>query len=87
MDNKNNTYSFWIYKKPEHILSKFLDVNGIDYLLLRPEFEKYTKETGKDLHFHYKYEHHWNSDGHALAAQLIYRKLKDDRLIPIIRRE
>jgi len=57
--------------------------NKIDYLLLRPEFEKYSRETGKRLHFPYKYENHWNTEGHALAVQLIYNKLKDDKLIPI----
>ncbi len=41
-------------KKPERILSKFFEANKIDYLLLRPEFEKYTKETGKRLHFPYQ---------------------------------
>ncbi len=70
-------------RKPEHILSNFLEANKIDYLLLRPEFERYSKETGKDLHFHYVYENHWNADGHALVAQLIYKKLKDDKLIPM----
>ncbi len=63
-------------KKPEHILVRFLEANNIDYLLLRPEFEKYTRESGKRLHFSYKYEQHWNIEGHALVAQLIYRKLK-----------
>jgi hypothetical protein len=70
-------------KKPERILSNFLEANKIDYLLLRPEFEKYIKGTGKDLHFQYNYEDHWNANGHALAAQLIYKKLKDDKLVPM----
>jgi len=70
-------------KKPERILSSFLEANGIDYLLLRPGFEKYTKETGKDLHFHYVYDNHWNANGNAVAAQLVYSKLKDDKLVQI----
>jgi hypothetical protein len=70
-------------RKPEHILSTFLATNNIDYLLLRPEFEKYSKKTGKDLHFHYAYDNHWNVNGHALAAQLIYERLSDDKLVPI----
>jgi lysophospholipase L1-like esterase len=70
-------------KKPERILSNFLEANNIDYLLLRPEFEEYTKETRKRLQFPYEYENHWNADGHALTAQLIYKKLKDDELVPI----
>ncbi len=68
-------------KKPERILSNFFETNKIDYLLLRPEFEKYTKETGKRLHFPYEYEHHWNAQGHALTAELIYEKLKDNKLV------
>lgn len=74
-------------KKPERILSKFLETSNIDYLLLRPEFEKYSKETGKVLHFHRIGDNHWNAEGHALAVELIYRKLKDDKLVPIIRKE
>ena len=70
-------------KKPERILSSFLEANGIDYLLLQPGFEKYTKETGKDLHFHYVYDNHWNANGNAVAAQLVYSKLKDDKLVQI----
>lgn len=68
-------------KKPERILSNFFKTNKIDYLVLRPEFEKYTKETGKRLHFPYEYEPHWNAQGHALAAELIYEKLKDNNLL------
>jgi len=48
---------------------------------LRPEFEKYSRETGKRLHFPYKYENHWNTEGHALAAQLIYDKLTENKLV------
>ena len=69
-------------RKPERILSHFFDANKIDYLLLRPEFQKYSKETGKDLHFHYRYDHlHWNTEGHALTAELIYEHLKDNKLV------
>lgn len=67
--------------KPERILSIFFDANKIDYLILRPEFERYSKETHKDLHFHYKYEPHWKPEGHALTAELIYKKLNDDKLV------
>lgn len=70
-------------RKPERILSNFLEANNIDYLLLRPEFEKYTTGTGKRLHFPYKYENHWNANGHVFTAELIYKKLKEDKLVPI----
>jgi hypothetical protein len=69
-------------EKPERILSDFLRSNNIDYLLLSPEFKEYTNNTGERLHWHYKYDGHWNANGHALAAQLIYKKLLDDNLVP-----
>ena len=74
-------------RKPERILSSFFEANRMEYLLLRPEFERYTKETGKDLHFHSAYENHWNANGHMLAADLIYKKLKWDKLVSIKRWE
>ena len=72
-------------RKPEGILSKFLETNHINFLLLHPGFEKYNNETGKSLHFHRPGDNHWNADGHALAAQLIYQKLVDDKLVPLKR--
>jgi hypothetical protein len=70
-------------RKPERILTGFLEASGIGYLLLRPEFEEYGRRTAKELYLKEEGEIHWNSNGHALAAQVIYRKLKEDyRLIP-----
>ena len=68
-------------EKPERILSEFLGENNIDYLLLRPEFKRYT-EAGERLYFPYDYEHHFNANGHALTADLIYKKLKDSNMVP-----
>ena len=70
-------------RKPERILSNCLRANNIDYMLLRPEFEQYSRETGKDLHSHFACDNHWNANGHALVAQLIYRRLKGDKLVPV----
>lgn len=69
------------FEKPERILSEFLEENGINYLLLRPGFNKYISDTGRGLVI--PNDGHWNADGHALASQLIYKKLKDDELVPI----
>lgn len=70
-------------KKPEGIVTEFLETSGISYLLLRPELEEYGRETGEKLYLNEEGEIHWNSSGHAFAAQLIYRRLKRDyRLIP-----
>jgi len=68
-------------EKPERILSEFLGENNIDYLLLRPEFKRYA-EASKKLYFPYSYERHFNVDGHALTATLIYKKLKYSDMVP-----
>jgi len=68
-------------EKPERVLSKFLSESQIKYLQLVPEFRNYYALTGKTLHFPYGYEDHWNAEGHALAAKLIYRKLVDDKIL------
>lgn len=68
-------------EKPERILSEFLKEHRIDYLQLLPEFKKYTNDTSERLYFPYTYDNHWNASGHALAAELIYDKLKNDNLI------
>jgi hypothetical protein len=69
-------------KKPEGVLSNFLEANKIDYLLLRPDFEIYTKDSGKRLNFPPEYGNRFNADGHDLTAQRIYKKLKSDGLLP-----
>ncbi len=63
-------------RKPERILANFLGANNIGYLLLRPEFEKYTKETGKDLYLQDAHEIHWNDNGHRFVAELVYKQLQ-----------
>jgi lysophospholipase L1-like esterase len=68
-------------RKPERILSNFFETNGIDYLLLRPEFEKYTKDKGKDLYLQNPNEIHWNEDGHRFVAELIYKKLIESGIV------
>jgi len=68
----------WDLEKPEKILRNFTKENSILYLELLPGFkEKYTKPTD----FHYTYDAHWNKQGHALAAELIYEKLVAEDLI------
>lgn len=62
-------------RKPERILSEFFQENRIKYLLLRPAFERRTKQTGEDLHFHRPVDNHWNVEGHALAASEIFEGL------------
>lgn len=71
------------YEKPERILSRFLKESRINYLEFFSEFEKYFNNTGRRLNFRYKYDGHLDTNGHALVAELIYRKLKEDKLVPI----
>ena len=68
----------WDLEKPEKILREFTSENDINYLELLPGFkEKYTQPTD----FHYQLDAHWNENGHALAADLIYEKLVAEELI------
>ncbi len=68
-------------RKPERLLLNFLAGKSIDYVALRPGFEKYSKETGSDLYLHHAYDNHLNANGHAFAAELIYKKLIEDKLV------
>ncbi len=51
--------------------------NNIPYLNLLPSFESSAKQ-GEQLYFNI--DGHWNSNGHRLAAELIYDKLKELQL-------
>ena len=83
-------------EKPERLFTAFCREKGINYLPLAPAFREYYKKTGRHLHGFHKGEDtgdgvvknenygvgHWNLDAHRLAAELIYQKLMDDKLIP-----
>ncbi len=69
----------WDLEKPDRLLEEIANKNNITYLGLCPFFQDYHKETGKELH--YRYDGHWNSEGHKLATELIYQKIVDDSLI------
>jgi hypothetical protein len=62
-------------RKPERILSNFLEAHNIEHLLLRPEFEQYTKVIGQDLYLQDANEIHWNDNGHRFVAELVYKQL------------
>ena len=66
--------------KPSDILLEFGKENGIIVLDLLPEFRKHA-EKGEQLYFHNN--DHWNSNGHKLAAELVYIKLIEEQLIPL----
>jgi len=73
-----DTFKFDLLQ-PERMLCSFLEREGIPQLVLRPEFEKYTFETGKDLYL--RDDGHWNAAGHALVADLLRERMRDSRLL------
>ena len=75
----NNMY--WDLEKPEKILTDFSAENNINYLPLLTPFKEYVNRTNEKVHGHY--DGHWNANGHKLAAELIYKKLIEDRLISL----
>ncbi len=71
----------WDLKKPHRLLSNFLRKHDIEYFELLPPFLDYSqKEGAKRLAL--QTDAHYNSDGHQLAAQLIYDYLLQNGLIP-----
>lgn len=52
---------------------EFLEPAGISYLDI----------SGAPRSYHYQYDGHWNALGHQRAAQLIYEKITQDRLVPL----
>ena len=66
--------------KPNGILVEFSKENNIPVLDLFPEFRKHT-ESGEYLYFYN--DGHLNSNGHKLAAELIYEKVIEEQLIPL----
>jgi len=73
--NESNLFDF---EKPQKVIKAFGDENGIPVCDLLPIF----KEVGKRERLYYRYNLHWNKNGHRLAGLLIYKKLKADRLLP-----
>ncbi|MFQ6063720.1 MAG: hypothetical protein ACE5J9_11200, partial [Methanosarcinales archaeon] len=63
--------------KPNDILIEFGKENDILVLDLLPEFRKHAI-AGEQLYYP---DGHWNANGHQLAAELIYEKLIQDKLI------
>ena len=73
--NESNLFDF---EKPQKVIKAFGEENGIPVCDLLPIF----KEVGKRERLYYRYNLHWNKNGHRLAGLLIYEKLKADRLLP-----
>ncbi len=70
----------WDLNKPRQNLINILEQGGIKHLDLSPYFMEYANETGKYLHF--RYDGHWNIEGHHLAGETIYKWLMSQNVVP-----
>ncbi|ODS30042.1 MAG: hypothetical protein SCARUB_04858 [Candidatus Scalindua rubra] len=70
----------WDLNKPRQNLINILEQGKIQYLDLLPYFMEYANETGKYLH--YRYDGHWNIEGHHLAGKTIYKWLMSQNMVP-----
>jgi hypothetical protein len=65
--------------KPDAHLIKILDELNIPYHFLLPSFQAYASTTSDYLY--YPHDGHWNVQGHALASQVIYDYLLEQRAV------
>jgi hypothetical protein len=81
--NKQYGVSF-DYDQPDRMLDEFARQKGITFLKLMPRFREYHRKTGINLHgFGPPYGGHWNENGHRLAADEIFKFLRDKHLVPL----
>ena len=66
------------------LVRKFCEKHGIRYLDLTPVFQQQARQ-GKLLYF--KFDAHWNVEGHRLAARTIYDYLVTHRLVEAVRQK
>jgi hypothetical protein len=59
----------WDLDKPDRLLAEFAASHDIPLLKLEPLFRQQARDAGRP--FHWKYDGHWNTDGHRLAGALI----------------
>jgi hypothetical protein len=71
----------WDIDKPDKILADFCQTNAIPFLALTPLYRDHLKKVGQPIKFHYQGDGHWNTEGHKLAAEFIYKKLKEMGII------
>lgn len=70
-----------IIDKPQTTIRKILNKNSINHIDLLRRFREEKERKGKDLYL--KNFRHWNSAGHYLAAEEIFRHLVAEQLIPV----
>jgi hypothetical protein len=72
------------YDQPDQILEEFANEQGVLFLKLMPAFRTYHAKTGQYLHgFGSSHAGHWNQAGHRLAAQLIFKFLDENHVVPL----
>jgi len=71
------TATQWDVTKPERILGEIMKENKIPFLSLLP----YLSEAENRCDLYCAADGHWNSQGHRLAGQVIYRWLVDEGLV------
>jgi lysophospholipase L1-like esterase len=69
----------WNLNKTEKKLREFCKLKSIDFVSLLYPFRKEFDETGKRLHFYY--DMHLNTNGHRVAAEILYDYLLKKKLI------
>jgi hypothetical protein len=72
------------FELPDRRLRALAAAHGMRYLGLMPAFLEHHRRTGIYLHgFGSSIDGHWNAAGHRLAAEVIFRFLKEERLVPL----
>jgi len=66
--------------KPNRLVTGWLNRHRIPYVPVLERFREHAAATGRDGYYHW--DVHWNSEGHALAADVIGAGLEELRLIP-----
>jgi len=78
---KKSTPKYCVEDSPGYReLGGMLARNDIAYIDLVPEFRKAVTKDGRNLFV--KGDWHWNADGHALAAKIVYDRLESEDRLP-----
>ena len=78
---KKKTPQYCVEQSPGYRrLREMLARNKIDYIDLAPAFREAVTSEGKNLFL--KGDWHWNKNGHALAAKIVYDRLLSEGLLP-----
>jgi lysophospholipase L1-like esterase len=65
----------WDWEKPNKLLQQFCNAQHIPYVDLTPQFKAQMLQSSTPLY--YRYDGHWNRNGHRLTADCLYEILKE----------